>query len=258
MLYIQFKSYRSFYLHTDGWGDAIPNDIVTLLENVIKHFYDNLYKRRILSKQVFIKNSSNAIPPTDYPYITKGRYCNTIYLDTRNRSWAQFSYQFSHELCHHIIDKVYRGENDRFGWFEEALCELASIYCIDSMSNTWQTKPPYANWRDYANSLRDYVTAITDNPQYTIATPFNRWLERNLNELYQNRYKRDETRIIALKLLPLFKADTKLWETIQFLKFTNVTKSMDFKSFLASWKKAAPNRLRGKIASIESILLDEH
>ena len=94
MLYIQFKSYRSFYLHTDGWGDAIPNDIVTLLENVIEHFYDNLYKRRILSKQVFIKNSSNAIPPTDYPYITKGRYCNTIYLDTRNRSWGSSHINF--------------------------------------------------------------------------------------------------------------------------------------------------------------------
>lgn len=59
MSYIQFKSYRNFYLHTDGWGVAQLNDIVVLLENVIKHFYSNLYRRRILSKQVFIKNSSN-------------------------------------------------------------------------------------------------------------------------------------------------------------------------------------------------------
>ena len=54
MSYIQFKSYRNFYLHTDGWGVAQLNDIVVLLENVIKHFYSNLYRRRILSKQVKI------------------------------------------------------------------------------------------------------------------------------------------------------------------------------------------------------------
>ena len=85
MSYIQFKSYRNFYLHTDGWGVAQLNDIVVLLENVIKHFYSNLYRRRILSKQVFIKNSSNTIPPTNYPQIIKGRYYNTIYLSVKDR-----------------------------------------------------------------------------------------------------------------------------------------------------------------------------
>ena len=54
MSYIQFKSYRNFYLHTDGWGVAQLNDIVVLLENVIKHFYSNLYRRRILSKQKIV------------------------------------------------------------------------------------------------------------------------------------------------------------------------------------------------------------
>ena len=95
MSYIQFKSYRNFYLHTDGWGVAQLNDIVVLLENVIKHFYSNLYRRRILSKQVFIKNSSNTIPPTNYPQIIKGRYYNTIYLSVKDRLWSKFSYQFS-------------------------------------------------------------------------------------------------------------------------------------------------------------------
>ena len=258
MSYIQFKSYRNFYLHTDGWGVAQLNDIVVLLENVIKHFYSNLYRRRILSKQVFIKNSSNTIPPTNYPQIIKGRYYNTIYLSVKDRLWSKFSYQFSHELCHHIIDSNFYITNGKYGWFEETLCELASIYSIDSMSQTWQTEPHYPNWKDYSSSLKDYVNEIMGRTEYVISTPFNEWLEENLNELYKDRYKRTENAIIALRLLPLFKNDTKLWETIQFLKFVNVTESMDFKSFLENWKKSVPNKLRKKIILIESTLLNNH
>ena len=201
MSYIQFKSYRNFYLHTDGWGVAQLNDIVVLLENVIKHFYSNLYRRRILSKQVFIKNSSNTIPPTNYPQIIKGRYYNTIYLSVKDRLWSKFSYQFSHELCHHIIDSNFYITNGKYGWFEETLCELASIYSIDSMSQTWQTEPPYPNWKDYSSSLKDYVNEIMGRTEYVISTPFNEWLEENLNELYKDRYKRTENAIIALASL---------------------------------------------------------
>ena len=84
------------------------------------------------------------------------------------------------------------------------------------------------------------------------------YLPHLINELYKDRYKRTENAIIALRLLPLFKNDTKLWETIQFLKFVNVTESMDFKSFLENWKKSVPNKLRKKIILIESTLLNNH
>lgn len=126
------------------------------------------------------------------------------------------------------------------------------------MSQTWQTEPPYPNWKDYSSSLKDYVNEIMGRTEYVISTPFNEWLEENLNELYKDRYKRTENAIIALRLLPLFKNDTKLWETIQFLKFVNVTESMDFKSFLENWKKSVPNKLRKKIILIESTLLNNH
>ena len=53
---------------------------------------------------------------------------SVVRLDTGQTYWAQYAYQFSHELCH-VLCKC---EDDHRGnlWFEETLCETASMYCM--------------------------------------------------------------------------------------------------------------------------------
>lgn len=254
---LQFNIHKNFYLQTDGWGQAQLQDITKLLDSVIIDFYANLDLGQITGKQVYVINSKNKVPPTDYPEIIKLDKFNLIYLSTSDFYWSQYSYQFAHELCHHVIDSDFNTTNDKFGWFEEALCELASIFCIDKMSQTWQTNPPYSNWKDYSTSLAEYITDIIRKPENKINKPFKIWLTENLDELFKDRYKRTENRIVALQLFPLFKNRPELWKTIQYLKFIKVTDEMTFDDFMNTWKEIVPKKLKGLLTEIKTTLNDE-
>jgi len=253
---LQFDIHKKFYLHADGWGQGQPRDITKLLDSVITDFYIHLNIGQIKEKVVYVINSKNKIPPTDYPEIIKLNKFNFIYLSTSDRLWSQYSYQFAHELCHHVVDSDFYTKNDKFGWFEEALCELASIFCVDKMSRTWQTNPPYTNWKGYSSSLAQCVTDIIEKPENKISKPFKYWLTENLDLLYKDRYKRKENRIVALRLFPIFKNRPEFWITIQFLKFLKVTDDMTFDNFMDAWMELVPDKLKEFIFEIKTTLND--
>lgn len=254
---LQFDIYKNFYLQADGWGQAQLQDITKLLDSIVFDFYANLDLRLITEKKVYVINSKKKVPPTDYPEFIKSDKSNLIYLCTTDMLWAQYSYQFSHELCHHIIDRDFYLVNDKFGWFEESICELASICCIDKMSQTWLTNPPYPNWSNYSTSLGDYVTEIIGNTENEISKPFKIWLMETLDEFFKDRYKRKENRVVALQLFPLFKHRPELWATIQYLKLIEVTDEMTFDSFIDTWTKVVPEILKELLIEIKSTLIDE-
>lgn len=253
---IQFEINKEFHLHTDGWGQGQLQDISKLLDSVISNFYTCLDIGQITEKTVYVINSKNKTPPTDYPEIIKLDKFNLIYLNTSDRLWSQYSYQFAHELCHHVVDSDFYIKNDKFGWFEEALCELASIFCIDKMSQTWQTNPPYPHWKNYSSSLTEYVTDIIRKPENKISKTFKSWLTENLELLFKDRYKRTENRIVALQLFPLFKQKPKVWTTIQYLKFIKVTDDMTFDNFLEAWTELVPDNLKELLNEIKTTLND--
>lgn len=257
MSQLQFNIHKKFYLLTNNWGHCQPPEITILLDSVITALFNHLELDQITDKTVYVINSKNRVPPTSYPEFVKYEKFNLIYLSTSDRLWSQYSYQFSHELCHHIIDSNFYTTNDKFGWFEEALCELASIFCIDKMSQTWLTNPPYPHWKDYSSSLGNYVSMIIEKSENEISIPFKVWLTEHLDLLFKNRYKRIENRIVALQLLPFFKDRPALWTTIQYLKFIKVTDDMTFDNFIQSWSESVPSKLKELITDIKTILIDK-
>lgn len=58
-----------------------------------------------------------------------------IVLNTEGVNWCQWIYQFSHEACHHLIDGSLSGELIGSAWFEETLCEVASLFCLSKLSD---------------------------------------------------------------------------------------------------------------------------
>ncbi|WP_192350361.1 hypothetical protein [Algoriphagus sp. Y33] len=254
---LQFDIHQNFFLHTDGWGQAQLQDITKLLDSVITDFYTNLDLGQITGKTVYIINAKNKVPPKDCPEIIKLDSFNLIYLNTSDRLWSQYCYQFAHELCHHVVDSDFYTTNDKFGWFEEALCELASIFCLDKMSQTWQTNPPYPNWKDYSTLLSEYLIESIDKPDNKISKPFKIWLTENLDELFKDRYKRSENRIIALQLFPLFKRKPEFWKITHYLKFIKVTDEMTFENFLDAWTELVPDTLKELLAEIKTVLNDQ-
>ena len=182
---MNFSIHQNFNLCASSWGSAPSQDIINLLESVIMDFYSSLDGNRITSLPVLVLNGSLLNPPKEYPKTIKLNGLVLIYLGTKDLSWSQYSYQFSHELWHYIIDTDFPPKNDKFGWFEESLCELASLYTLNKMSITWQTNPPYPNWKDYSGSLKEYITNKLSEPENKITKPFNEWLIDNIPVLYK-------------------------------------------------------------------------
>ena len=238
--YANFLKHENFHLNTSNWGSANAINITNLLDSVITEFYSNLDSGKINSLPVIVLNSLSRIPQIDYPMIIKEKYFTLIYLSTRDRFWAQYSYQFSHELCHLVIDTDFPPENSSFQWLEETLCELASLYTLNRMSITWQTNPPYPNWADYSYSLRDYVDNTISMPENNITELFYVWLANNLPDLYQDGYKRTENRIIAIHLLPIFTMLPELWRIIHYIKDIVITDNMTLEQYLYEWKRLIP------------------
>jgi hypothetical protein len=252
---ITFARHINFKLLTNGWGIGRPLDIATLLDSVILDFYADLDQPKIATKSVIVANSNIRTPQRNTPEIIKLDDFDTIFLNTQDRLWSQYAYQFAHELCHHVIDSDFFGKLDQFGWLEESFCELASIYTIDKMSTTWLVRPPYQNWRDYAHSLKSYVDEILSKGENRIKKPLSEWLNDNLPELTKDRYKRTENRIVAIHLFNLFKDNPILWQTIQHIKMVKVTEKMDLKEFICLWKSTLPGNLKSKFEPIEEILV---
>ena len=103
---LQFNTNQNFYLDIHDWGQAQLQDIIKLLDSVIIDFYANFDLGQITEKPVYVINSKNKAPQTDGPEIIKLDNFNLIYLNTTDNLWSQYSYQFAHELCHHLIENL--------------------------------------------------------------------------------------------------------------------------------------------------------
>ena len=77
-------------------------------------------------------------------------------------------------------------------WFEEALYELASLWCLTRTGCDWTLRPPYPNWASYGTSLKEYATnRISGVPTYTTTEKFREWLGSNLDEITATSTNRD-------------------------------------------------------------------
>ncbi len=101
-----------------------------------------------------------------------------VRLDTGNTYWSQYSYQFGHEFCHILCG--FRADAPGNKWFEETLCETASLFVLRAMARSWQHEPPYPNWRDYRDSLRQYADNVACQRDQ-----FDAIVERGLGPFYR-------------------------------------------------------------------------
>jgi len=188
-----------------------------------------------------------------------GRGEIVIRLNTGGLYWCQYAYQFSHELCHVLcgFDQDFRGNR----WFEETLCETASIFVIRAMARTWKDDPPYPNWRRYRAALRSYADDA-----------IRRWdrideiHERGLPAFYRtheetlraNPCRRDLNGAMSLVLLRLFEEDPRRWEAVRWLNTAPSPEGETFRDYLGRWHQAVPDRHKafvGRIAKLYGVEL---
>jgi len=172
-------------------------------------------------------------------------------LSFGGRLWAKCAYQFSHELCHILARYQQRDKRD---WFEELICEVASLYTLRRMSESWVENAPYESWRDYAPALADYANDIIKNGALPDGTSPADYLAAHLSELEAAPRLRDIQTALAIELLPLFEAQPQGWAAIPYLNSRKDEGAAEFGTFLRRWQQRVPQHLRGFVAQIAAVL----
>jgi len=191
------------------------------------------------------------VEPKGGPIVLDRRGPNGEYyvrLDTGDLAWAQHAYQFAHEFGHILCN--YDEHRHRNKWFEESLCELASLFALRRMAKTWETQPPYPNWKPYAPHLAEYAQQRMKDAQLPAGTTLGAWFRQNAEELYANATLRDKNTIVATALLPLFEEQPEHWAAVAYLNTGKARKPQSFAEFLQEWRSSATEKHRAFIESI--------
>ncbi|WP_254508860.1 hypothetical protein [Anatilimnocola floriformis] len=164
-------------------------------------------------------------------------------LDTSNTFWSQYAYQFGHEFCHILCR--YRPSDGKNLWFEETLCETASLYVLRSMARDWKKSPPYRNWTDYRDSLRDYADDQIRKREHVReihASGLAAFYRSHAEELRKNATNRELNGAMAVVLLARLEEKPEHWEAVRWLNETAAPKDEALTAYLARWYAAAPEK----------------
>jgi len=163
-----------------------------------------------------------------------------VKLDTHRTYWSQYAYQWAHELCHVLAG--FRNDGRENKWFEESLCELASLYAMRRMSESWEQDPPYSHWKNYRHSLKDYIDKVINSREKLTAQDLESFYEKHRETLRKNSTERALNGTVALALLPLFEKEPSRWEAIRYLNLTAAKKDLSLKDYFAKWHQDAPEK----------------
>lgn len=173
-----------------------------------------------------------------------------VLLDVKKTYWAQYAYQFAHEFGH-ILCQYRKGRNAN-KWFEEAVCEAASLYAMPRMAQTWKTRPPYPNWKSFAPHLKTYVDKIIAK-QKMPDTSLAQWYRANAASLRKNGVQRDKNRVVSLKLLELIAKTPKHLDAIRSLNSGERRPDATLREHLQRWHDHAPAEHRPFIADVAAL-----
>ena len=155
-----------------------------------------------------------------------------VKLDTGGAYWAQYVFQFAHELCHVLIgiDRT----NDDHRWFEESICELASLFVLRRLSEEWSSQPPYAHWQPYARHLSDYASARMESHLTGSEVSLADWYAAKADPQGRLIFRREWCTFVATSLLKDFEQTPDNWDTVRYL-YAGSREVLTFEAFLNCW-----------------------
>jgi len=220
----------------DGWGTAERETVAKLLGAAADELTVFFEERTLPPIIVYPKGG----PVTLHQRGPGGEYC--IRLDTGDTYWSQYVYQFAHELCHVLC----RHDTDDHGntWFEESLCEVASLFVLRRLSERWRMSPPFEHWKSYAPHLRQYANTRIEKHGLPKEQSLAGWYTLHADQLHGSRYRRELNTKVACALLPLFEQTPRHWEAVERLNTSQATKPRDLEAHLRDWHDHCPTEHR--------------
>jgi hypothetical protein len=217
-----------------GWdGDDDPDDV----RAVIRSAATEIHKFVPDFDPGLIRVHPRGGPIVLYDRDTDGAII--VKLNADSRRWAQYAYQFAHEFCHILCG--YRAGDRSNLWFEETMCETASLFSLRQMAETWKEKAPYSNWKSFAPRLADYAQTRMKEHPLPPDTTLAKWYADNAGALRGNPTDRLRNSTAATALLPIFEADpTMAWSALRTLNVGRTAKVESFPAYLKRWHDATP------------------
>lgn len=169
-------------------------------------------------------------------------------LSTGDRLWAQYIFQFSHEFCHTLAR--YREEDPGNKWFEESLCELASLYQLRHLGRQWKERPPFPAMRNFSPHLITYAEDRIKLAPLPEGKTLAAWYRDNADALRKKKDDRPKNNVVAVALLPLFEAEPKHWNAVWYINQSRETGVRTFPRYLQDWHDAAPAEHRAFIRKL--------
>lgn len=202
-----------------------PNrSIVMRITNMVTSLMKDSFKNNDLAPFNVLYDVQHGTPET---FKTK----REIYIPAVDIYWAQIIFQYSHELCHLLIEEPIP---EHFKWFEESLCDLASIYFLYESAEKWPLSFP--DHLDYQAKIRNYISDLSVGEKFQLKELFNEQSEYSIY-LKTNRYDRSKNRHVALSMLPIFKDAPQIWKSVPLL--CTGAEEETFKGFLQRWKNSS-------------------
>jgi hypothetical protein len=228
---------------SEGWGSAGTGDVAKVLQSAGEALAASFPDRKFPPIEV---SRSSTTPITLFQRGPTGEL--RVKLNVEGQYWAQFAFQFAHEMGHIVCGfEEYANPNL---WFEETLCETASLYVLGRMAESWKTRPPYPNWKDYASSLKKYrddrlaKTALPEG--MTLAD----WFPTQEPALRKDPGLRELNLKMAAAILPIFEEAPERWAAVATLNAVRGDKSRTFAAYLRDWSASSPGKHREVIAKI--------
>ena len=231
-----------------SWGDASLRDIEAVLVDTASHIERRL-REPLFGTIVVLPTAPEEDPITLYRYGSQGPF--PIKLSARDRKWSQFAFQFAHEFCH-VFSGYESLKDNPNNWFHETLCEVASLFCLRRMAESWQHTPPFPNWADYSDSLLEYVDnrMLRDDAKLPPGAALGQWLFDQEDSLRQDKYQRGKNSVVAHALLPIFEAHPSGWNAAR--RLPNATGMLA--DYLDEWQASVDSVDRDFVARVSTAL----
>ncbi len=183
-----------------------------------------------------------------------------IGLCTEKTYWSQYAFQFAHEFCHALMDhsgdwrRLWHAAEHANKWVEETLCETGSLFALRAMARTWETAPPYKNWKSFAVKHGEYARQRMTDPKHQLPAgqSFAEWFAATEPE-QRKKWTRENNTIIALRLLPLFEAEPAGWDALASLKLCTREPDKTLARLLQEWKINARPEHRPFIEKVAAV-----
>ncbi len=228
----------SIQVAAGDWGNVSPSEVESLLNRIAAEMLAHFPGRRLAPIEVF--PTENA-PVVLYQKGPENQY--QVYLTAKGRRWGEYIYEFSHELFHILSNYEYHAPPRKAPhlWFEEMMCEAASLYSLKRFSSEWEASVPRTEWAVYAPALNRFKQRALNEPHRQLPhdTSLSQWFQEHRDSLLGNPYLRAKNEMVAMLFLPALELNSD-WRAVGFLNRPEIQTPMNFHEYLANWYRNTP------------------